>query len=362
MSAVFFGVSLRGTTLRRGLLVLGTVLLLHALAIVMVRRELAMAGPAELTQTTLSIALLRAPPAPAPSEAPPTPKPPPAPRTERTPTLPTPPLPAVPDPIPPVVHEPPPPEPVAAAPTTPLADPANSPLAGARQLPTQGRIAYTTSYSRMRGMEALTYVDWTIDVDKSRYELWLRTIDPPGLLDLKSSGELRSFGIAPDKYVERVDIANRELSVEFDWSASVVRFAGRGAGEPAAFGEGTQDPLSLQFHLPLLAQSYPWRFTPGSEITFQVARRRVESYSFTVAGFETVRVQGRDIQTLKIQKLRSPGSNRQVELWMAPEFDWIPAKLRFVDANDEVWESVLAHLPGAEPAPTPPSQTENVKP
>jgi hypothetical protein len=214
----------------------------------------------------------------------------------------------------------------------------------------------------MRGLEALTYVDWSIDVENARYELWLRVVDPPGLLDLKSSGELRTFGIAPLKYVERVDIANRELSVEFDWAAKLARFAGRGAGEPAAFTEGTQDPLSLQFHLPLLAQSYPWRFTPGSEVEFQVARRRVESYSFTVAGVETLRLQGRDVSTVRIQKLRTPASNRQVELWMAPEFDWIPAKLRFVDSNDEVWESVLAHLPGAEPAPAPPTQSDTLKP
>ena len=41
---------------------------------------------------------------------------------------------------------------------------------------------------------------------------------------------------------------------------------------------GVQQPrqaAALQFHLPLLAQAYPDRFTPGVDISFQVARRKV---------------------------------------------------------------------------------------
>jgi hypothetical protein len=50
-----------------------------------------------------------------------------------------------------------------------------------------------------------------------------------------------------------------------------------------------------------------------------------------------------------------------VEFWLAPDFDWIPVRLRFVDTNDEVWDSVLAHVPGAE-APAAPIESEPVKP
>jgi hypothetical protein len=247
--------------------------------------------------------------------------------------------------------------PVALAPTVPT----SKLPPGAEQLPTKGRIAYRTTYTRLRGITALTYVDWSIDTEKGRYELWLRTVDPPGLLDLRSSGELKPFGIAPGRYIERVEIASRELSVDFDWSSRVVSFAGRGAGPPLAFDDGTQDPLSLQFHLPLLAQAYPWRFTPGSIIAFQVARRRIETYTFAVDRFEPITIQGKQLYTLKIIRPKSAESSRGVEFWLAPDLDWIPVRLRFVDTNDEVWESVLAHLPGAEP-PAAPIESEPVKP
>ncbi len=352
----------------RTAVLLTVVVLMHGLVLVGLRRESLLDAPKKPTQTTLSIALLKAPPKIAVAATVASPKPaaasPRAAAEVRTAPAPKAPVPQPITPPPEPLPEPPPPAPPP-EPLPPVAEAAPEPAArmlpGVYELPTQGRIAYRTRYSRMRGINALTYVDWSIDLDKGRYELWLRTVDPPGLLDLRSSGELRPFGIAPFAYVERIDIANRELRADFDWSAHVVRFAGRGATEPAPFIEGTQDPLSLQFHLPLLAQSYPWQFTPGAELSVQVARRRVESYSFAVDGFEPMTIGDRTMQTLKIIRPKSADVNRGVEMWMAPEFDWLPVRLRFVDTNDEVWDSVLAHLPGTEP-PAAPIQQEVAKP
>ena len=101
----------------------------------------------------------------------------------------------------------------------------------------------------------------------------------------------------------------------------------------------------------LLAQAYPWRFSPGSEVTFAVARRNVDNYSFVVEGFETIRINGTDVMTLKIDRKRGPDANRRVEIWMAPEFQWLPVRLRFTDTNDEVWDSILAQLPSDPPPP-----------
>lgn len=366
MTTNFPGQPRRGGTLPRALLVFTSVLVLHAWALYRIATGLETLNPEDVTQQTLSVALLTPPPPPPPRAAPPAPKP--RPRASSAPTIAPPAPPVEPEPMPvpePPPPEPPPPEPPPAEPPPPEPipvppEPSKLPP-GVEDLPTKGRIAYKTTYTRMRGISALTYVDFAVDPGNARYELWLRTVDPPGLLDLKSTGWLRPFGIAPEKYVERVEIANRELRAEFDWPTNLVSFVGRGAGSPAQFGDGVQDPLSLQFHLPLLAQAYPWRFAPGSEVTFAVARRRVENYSFVVEGQEGVSIDGKEIPAVKIERKRGPDANRRVEIWMAPDYQWLPVRLRFTDTNDEVWDSVLAHLPGGEPPPEPIRQ-EEIKP
>jgi hypothetical protein len=362
MTTTFLGHPWRGGTLRRAVLVFTGVLVLHVWALYKIATGLATFNPEDVTQRTLSVALLRPPPPAPTSSAAPPPKP--RPRAPNAPTIaPQAPAPA-PEPTPapePPPAEPPPPE---AAPPEPVpAPPEPSQLPpGVQDLPTtNGRIAYKTTYTRMAGITALTYVDFTVDPGNARYELWLRTVDPAGLLDLRSTGWLRPFGIAPERYVERVEIANRELRADFDWPNNIVSFIGRGAGQPTQFGEGVQDPLSLQFHLPLLAQAYPWRFQPGSEVSFAVARRGIEKYSFVVEGYEAVKVENKEVAAVKIERKRGPEASRRVEIWMAPEYQWLPVRLRFTDRNDEIWDSVLAHLPGGE-RPAEPIRPEEVKP
>jgi hypothetical protein len=349
-----------GPYLGRAASVFVLVLLLHVWALYVFSRGLSAVVPADVTQTTLSVALLAPPPAPSAQ----TPTPAPRPRARNAPTIAAP-VAATPAPAPPVAEPapevPPAPAPAAEPPPLPSTPHTSNRALGAQALPTKGRIVYRTSYTRLAGIHAVTFVDWSIDPEKATYELWLRTVDPAGLLDLRSTGTLKSFGIAPDNYIEKIEIANRELRADFDWKMSAVSFIGRGASQPTTFAEGTQDPLSLQFHLPLLAQAYPWRFAPGAEVTFAVARRSVENYSFVVEGFETTNIDGTDVMTLKIDRKRGPGANRRVEIWMAPEFQWLPVRLRFTDSNEEVWDSVLSQLP-SEPPPPEPIVQEPVKP
>ena len=364
MPLTFLGQPLRPATAWRIAIVLAAVFGLHACGLYEVAAGLNTLKPEDMTQRTLTVSLITPPAPPPAAAAAPAPPRPPRPRAANAPSLPS----AASTPAPaPVEPEPPPPPPEEPAPQPPADSPAppapEQPRLppGVDEVPKTGRIAYRTTYTRMRGIQAMTFVDWIVDTGRGRYELWLRTVDPSGLLDLKSSGSLQGFGIAPEKYVERVVIANRELRAEFDWTTRVVQFIGRGAGQPAGFLEGVQDPLSLQFHLPLLAQAYPSRFTPGAEISFQVARRSIETYVFRAEAFEPVRIGGRDVRALKLDRPRGPNATRRVEIWMAPEYQWLPVRLRFTDTNDEVWDSVLAALPGQE-QPREPSQEEIVKP
>jgi hypothetical protein len=358
MPLSFLGQPLRSAIAWRIALVLVVVLGLHACGLYEVAAGLNTLKPEDTTQRTLSVALV-APPPPPPAAAPATAPPrPPRRHSANAPTMPPPAAPA-----PAEEPPPPPPEPPEATPPPPTPEPPPPPAPpvaeqprlprGIEDVPQSGRIAYRTTYTRMRGIRAMTFVDWNVDTARGRYELWLRVVDPAGLLDLGSKGSLQAFGIAPETYVERIVIANRELRAEFDWKTRVVQFFGRGAGQPADFLEGIQDPLSLQFHLPLLAQADPSRFTPGSDISFQVARRDIENYVFHAEAWEPVKIGRTDVRALKLHRPSGPNSSRRIEIWMTPDYQWLPVRLRFTDTNGEVWDSVLAALPGQEQPPDP---------
>lgn len=62
-------------------------------------------------------------------------------------------------------------------------------------------------------------------------------------------------------------------------------------------------------------------------------------YKYRVTGEETLKVNGKAIDTLKVTQKRS--DNRTVEFWLAPEFDHIPVKFRYAEDGDATLTATL---------------------
>lgn len=70
------------------------------------------------------------------------------------------------------------------------------------------------------------------------------------------------------------------------------------------------------------------------DITLNVADERgVEKQRFRVEGRETLEIDGKDLATVKVRRLREAGSERQTWLWFAPEKDYTLVQL--VQENDD---------------------------
>ena len=375
VNAVTFPVAIGdGFPWGRVALVAVVVLAAHAIALSLAQRTVVMA-PAPPEVKVLDAVLL-APPQPPPPPVQAKPPPPPAPRVVRPrpkPVAPPPPPPPVePAPVeaPPVVAPPPEqaaPEPqsagpvpleIAAAEAQPLvaessAEPkAEAPFdwaaalaeAGGPVLPGGARYVYRTRMSRLSIVSATTTTTWSRS--EGGYEARLEA-DAIGrtILRLESRGTLGARGLEPQRYGQK-SLNRPERVAAIDRAAHKVQFANR----ELPFAGALQDRLSFQFQLMAIAQRMPERITPGTRIAFPVAGPDdIEEYLFVVEEHEPFTFGERTVDTVRLQRQRDRGGRvARIDVWMAPELQWAPVRLRFTEADGTVWDNQLQTLEALE--------------
>lgn len=222
-------------------------------------------------------------------------------------------------------------------------------------LPARATYVYLTSGSEYKVLTAETSVAWTLG-DDGRYEARLATV-ALGItaLELKSTGNVRRFGLAPERFTQR-RIRRSEEAANFDWSARRVTFSSRSFERELR--EGIQDRLSFQFQLMVLAQRLPERFHAGAAIEFPVAGPDgVDIYAFVVGEEETIATELGAIAARKIERPRSVGgADSRIEVWLAPALQWLPVKLRFTDRRGRTTENVLMRIEDGSPPASDPAR------
>jgi hypothetical protein len=369
----------------RAILLIAASLLLHAFVLSVMRDQLVVPTfDTELPTRTIDAALIvEAPPAPSPP-APPkrvAPKPRPRPKPAPPPTTPAPPAViqfAIPEPPPDFVAENDAPMPEApgesegtvslteiAAPPTPPPDsslltvkpveaatpPGTTPgpdlaaemreLGGASEaLPTSGNYSYKVRDSRYAALTGTSTTEWRVDPAKQRYEINLRaTVFGIQLANLSSSGSIRRFGLAPERYVQKTG-TRAPQAANLDWDKHIVTFSSRSFQRPMQ--DGIQDRLSFQFQLMAIGQRLPDVMREGATISMDVAGPGdVESYQFLVVGAETIETGAGPVEAIKLDRPKSPPAEARVEVWLAPSRGYLPVKLRFTDRRDNWTETLL---------------------
>lgn len=208
------------------------------------------------------------------------------------------------------------------------------------KLPTSARYIYNTRYSEL-SLSGTTTIDWQREAMAYKLRMVTRALGFD-LIELTSSGRLAPYGLAPDRYVE-ARTRRAPQAANFDWPGAKVSFSARNRDRTLA--AGTQDRLSFQFQLMWLAQALPQRIGQDARMVLPVAGRDdVASYQFRFAGRQKVDTGLGEIETIKIERIVDRSADAQVDVWLAPEFDWLPVKLRFTDRQQRVTESVLQSL------------------
>jgi hypothetical protein len=206
-------------------------------------------------------------------------------------------------------------------------------------LPATARYTYRTSYSELRLASGVTTVDWALAEDGG-YRLRMAT-EALGvtLIELESTGRLREFGLAPERYTE-ARARRAATAANVDWQARRVTFSARAHERPLV--EGVQDRISFQFQLMLLGQARPERFKAGRTTVMRVAGRDdVSTYTFRSVGLDRTATGRGPLDTVRVERVSATDTEARVEVWLAPDLGWVPVRLRFTDRHGRVTESVL---------------------
>lgn len=157
----------------------------------------------------------------------------------------------------------------------------------------------------------------------------------------RSSGTLDDFGLAPGEFVEK-RMRKDPTTTTFDREAKVLRFSESKQVYPLKGGE--QDRASITWQLAAVARGAGSKFKPGSEWPFFVAGRRdAETWVFKVIKREKVRTGLGEVEAVLVA--RQPVADKKdqtLEVWLAPQHEWYPVRLRFADGDKEQVEQTLS--------------------
>ncbi len=162
-----------------------------------------------------------------------------------------------------------------------------------------------------------------------------------------SQGQIASTGLAPQRFADKY---RSEVAAHFNYADGRITFS---ANTPdAALLAGAQDRLSVLLQLGALVASEPERYGAGTTLTLQtVGARDADLWLFTTEGTETLELPGGTLQGLKLVRVPRKPYDQKVEVWLAEQLGYLPARIRVTETNgdtiDQQWQR-------SEPITTPP--------
>jgi hypothetical protein len=155
-----------------------------------------------------------------------------------------------------------------------------------------------------------------------------------------SKGALGDTGLLPTRFGDKPRGA--EQATHFQRDKGIISFSANNPDVPLQ--AGAQDKLSALLQLSAMVAGEPQRYGAGTAISFQAAdAHRAESWTFQVGALEPLELPGGTLMGLKFSKEPSLEFDQRIEVWLAPEAQYLPVRLRITEANgafaDLLWRS-----------------------
>ncbi len=163
------------------------------------------------------------------------------------------------------------------------------------------------------------------------------------LFTYQSKGDVGSLGIMPLIYAEK-RITHSETNTHFNRDSKTISFSASTRVQPTHGGE--QDRGSWLWQLASLGRGDPEKFVPGLVIEMVVAgAKEAENWRVYVNGRENMVTELGNLSAWRLSVI--PGENnfeKQLDVWLAPDKEWYPVKIRHMDKNGNSIDMLLTQL------------------
>lgn len=163
------------------------------------------------------------------------------------------------------------------------------------------------------------------------------------LLNFTSTGVIDDFGMAPEIYSEK-RFRRSETNTHFHRERNTISFSASTATYPRKGGE--QDRASIIWQLTGIGRGDSGKFKPDAEIDFFVAGVRDASpWRIRVIGQEEIEIGSGKVIAWHVVRIPKQGSyDQKLDIWLAPQHEWYPVKIRFTETNGEYLDMLLSNL------------------
>lgn len=162
----------------------------------------------------------------------------------------------------------------------------------------------------------------------------------PETIRVTSQGKITAQGLQPLAFslVREVD-THKNASAKFNWEKAIITHSDYKGVIDLPLVTGTQDRLSVLYHLPIVTQSnqaeYKFNISDGNNI---------ENYAFSLSPNEreiTV-----PLDSFKTRHVTNTPTGEEVkyDIWMATEHNYFPCKIIVTDAKGSKLTQVLTQL------------------
>lgn len=203
----------------------------------------------------------------------------------------------------------------------------------ARRLPRRGEITYELYLGNNKFSVGRTQQVWELNDDSYRLSSVSETTGLVALfvrqrIAYESRGKLTSRGLRPEHFTtQRVRSGRSEdAAANLDWNAMTATL-----GNPqtsVALPAEAQDLVSFMYQLGLTP------LAPG-RIELPITNGwKLERYELVIGGEEQLQTPFGTLRAVPVTQVRRPGQE-SIELWLAPEYRWLPVRIRFFDREGE---------------------------